>query len=184
MDCGFVRRCLGLHIVYHILRLLHRRLLSRYRRFIWLCPLFSFSSMVLTLKIILSSHFGKWYFCIFGTYKCVQRPGFTTGNRVFAESNILRWELNLKLSTKISLARVKTNILGEEKNSRRRISSPRAKKYSRRRISSPRASRLALGEEILHREFFYCSRRRNFKKSLFHLQFFSIINMHLYKGYF
>jgi hypothetical protein len=156
MDCGFVRRCLGLHIVYHILRLLHRRLLSRYRRFIWLCPLFSFSSMVLTLKIILSSHFGKWYFCIFGTYKCVQRPGFTTGNRVFAESNILRWELNLKLSTKISLARVKTNILGEEKNSRRRISSPRAKKYSR---------------------------RRNFKKSLFHLQFFSIINMHLYKGY-
>jgi hypothetical protein len=72
----------------------------------------------------------------------------------------------------------------KKKNSRRRISSPREKKYSGRRILHLEQAVwlsakkffaecffIALGEEILK------------KKSPFHLQFFSIINMHLYKGY-
>jgi hypothetical protein len=60
----------------------------------------------------------------------------TTGNGVFAERNTLWWEPNLELSAKSSSPRVKKIILGEEKNSRWRYSSPRAKKkkYSRRRI--------------------------------------------------
>jgi hypothetical protein len=45
-----------------------------------------------------------------------------------------------------------------------------SKKKLSAKNSTPRASRLALGEEI-------------FKKSRFHLQTFSIINMHLYKRY-
>jgi hypothetical protein len=81
------------------------------------------------------------------------------------------------------LARVKKKILGEEKTLGEEILRREQKKILSAKNSSPRASRLALGEEILRREFFYCSRRRNFKKSLFHLQFFSIIDMHLYKGY-
>jgi hypothetical protein len=38
--------------------------------------------------------------------------------------------------------------------------------------SAPRASRLALGEEILRREFFFAVREEFFKISLFHLHIF------------
>jgi hypothetical protein len=86
----------------------------------------------------------------------------TTGNGVFAERNTLWWEPNLELSAKSSSPRVKKIILGEEKNSRWRYSSPRAKKILSAKNSSPRASLLALGKEILRREYFICSRRSNF----------------------
>jgi hypothetical protein len=42
MDRRFIRWCLSLHPVYQLVRRLHRRLLSRYRRFIRRCPLFFF----------------------------------------------------------------------------------------------------------------------------------------------
>jgi hypothetical protein len=110
---------------------------------------------------------------------CIQRVAnctFITGNGAFAESNTLWWEPNLGLSAENSSTRVKKN------NSRRRkqlsvkkffVESKRktlGEEFSRRRNSSPRVFFLALGEVIL-------------KNSLFHLQTFFIINMHLYKGY-
>jgi hypothetical protein len=50
--------------------------------------------------------------------------------------------------------------------------SPRVKN-SRWRIFSPKSQKQkTLGEGIFHREFFSCSRRRNFKKSLFTFNFF------------
>jgi hypothetical protein len=63
MDCRFIRRWLGFHPVYQLDRPLHRRLLSRYRRFIRRCPFFSFSFSFWPF----SSQFGLWYFCIHGT---------------------------------------------------------------------------------------------------------------------
>jgi hypothetical protein len=68
----------------------------------------------------------------------------TTGNRVFAESNILRWELNLKLSASatISLARVKKifsakkKTLGEEFLRREQKKILSAKKFKKITFSS------------------------------------------------
>jgi hypothetical protein len=42
MDCRFIRRCLSFHLVYQLVRRLHWRLLSRYRRFIRHCFPFLF----------------------------------------------------------------------------------------------------------------------------------------------
>jgi hypothetical protein len=75
-----------------------------------------------------------------------------------------------------SLARVFPWVLGEElfteskKNSRRRILHREQAGWLSAKKFFAESFFIALGEEIL-------------KKSLFHLQFFSIINMHLYKGY-
>jgi hypothetical protein len=103
-------------------------------------------------------------------------------HRSFAESKSLWREPPLELSAKNSSPRVKKN-LGEDKNSRWINSSPRAKKKLSPKNSLPRASQLALGEEILLREFFSALGEEIFKESLLHLHTFSIINMHLYKGY-
>jgi hypothetical protein len=77
------------------------------------------------------------------------------------------------------------DLFGESKNlySRWRIKLSAKKKILSVKNYSPRASRLALGEEVLRREFFRSRRSNFFKKSLFHPQTFSIINMHLYKWY-
>jgi hypothetical protein len=61
--------------VYQLVRPLHRRLLSRYRRFIRQCHFFSFLSRFWPLKNRLSSQFGMWYFGILETLKCLQRHG-------------------------------------------------------------------------------------------------------------
>jgi hypothetical protein len=110
---------------------------------------------------------------------CIQRVAnctFITGNGAFAESNTLWWEPNLGLSAENSSTRVKKIILGEENNSRWRNSSSRAKEKL--------SVRNSLGEEILHREFFFLALGEVIlTNSLFHLQTFFIINMHLYKGY-
>jgi hypothetical protein len=52
MDRRFIRQFLGFHLVSQLVRLLHRRLLLRYRRFIRQCLLFSFSYSVLTLDLL------------------------------------------------------------------------------------------------------------------------------------
>jgi hypothetical protein len=49
-DRRFIQRRLGFYPVYQLVWPLHRRLLSRYRRFIRQCPFFSFSFSFLTLK--------------------------------------------------------------------------------------------------------------------------------------
>jgi hypothetical protein len=66
MDRQFIRWCLGFHPVYQLVRPLHRCLLSRYRRFIRRCPLFSYSFSFWHLINRLSSQFDMWYFGILG----------------------------------------------------------------------------------------------------------------------
>jgi uncharacterized protein YlxW (UPF0749 family) len=108
---------------------------------------------------------------------------YTTGNRGFAESKILRRELNLVLSAKISLARVKLIFSAKNKTLGEEFVRREQKKKLSTKNSSPRVKRLALDEEILRREYFLCSWRRNFfKKNHFFTFNFLIINMHLYKG--
>jgi hypothetical protein len=51
MDCQFIRRCLGFHPVYQLVRRLHRRLLSRYRQFIRQCPFYFVSFLFYPWKI-------------------------------------------------------------------------------------------------------------------------------------
>jgi hypothetical protein len=85
----------------------------------------------------------------------------TTGNRVFAESNILRRELNLKLSAKTSLARVKKIFSAKKKLSAKNFFAESKKKYSRRRILH-REQAGWLSAKKFFGESFYCSRRRNF----------------------
>jgi hypothetical protein len=98
-------------------------------------------------------------------------------------------EPNKKLSAKKALPRAFYLTLGTEKTLGKQASLPRAKqkalgteKHSSK-ISFPRANWLALSKEFLCQVQFSDSRQRKFKKSLFCLQFFSIINIHLYKTY-
>jgi hypothetical protein len=53
MDRQFIRRYLGFHPVYQLVRRLHRRLLYWYRRFIRWCLFFSFFCSVLTLDFLI-----------------------------------------------------------------------------------------------------------------------------------
>jgi hypothetical protein len=69
-----------------------------------------------------------------------------------------------------SLVRVKPWALGEELFAESKKNNSRRRKNSRWRYSSPRAKK-TLGEEILHREFFF-SRRSNLKKSFFTFKLF------------
>jgi hypothetical protein len=102
-----------------------------------------------------------------GALPAIEEKG-TTGNGAFAESNTLWREPTLGLSVKSSSPRVK-KILSENKLSAKKFFAESKKK--------------TLGEEILHREYFYCSRRSNFKKFTFSPSKFFILNMHLYKEY-
>jgi hypothetical protein len=93
---------------------------------------------------------------------------YTTGNRGFAESKILRRELNLVLSAKISLARVKlifsakNKTLGEEfvrreqkKNSRRRILRRESSDWLSTKKFFAESIFFALGEEIFLKKIIF-----------------------------
>jgi hypothetical protein len=82
-----------------------------------------------------------------------------------------------------ALARACPRALGEELFTESKKENSRRRQKLSVKSSSPRANRLALGEGFLRREFFFALGKEIFKKSLFHLQTFSTINMHLYKGY-
>jgi hypothetical protein len=68
--------------------------------------------------------------------------------------------------------------------------SPRAKSFGESRPmgseskkeKSRRRQKLSV-KSFFSESFFFLSAKKFFKKSLFHLQTFSTINMHLYKGY-
>jgi hypothetical protein len=78
-----------------------------------------------------------------------------------------------------ALARTFPWALGEELFTESKKENSRRRQKLSVKSSSPRANRLALGEGFLRREFFFALGEEIFKKSLFHLQTFSTINMHL-----
>jgi hypothetical protein len=87
------------------------------------------------------------------------------------------------ISSSRRMARVKKIYSRRRKNSRRRISSPRAKKYSRRRILHREQAGWLSAKKFFGESFFIALGGEILKKHFFTFNFFSIINMHLYKGY-